>query len=128
MRAKGLPVDGEAKRLAGGLDVMMEQLQLGLGRHTDPYDAGPTKVRKGANAANLDVDGAIALADTAQRVREPRGEIVRLLTEKLDGEMQLWLSHPGEVGSDGAKRSRRLENGAADGRIEINREKETHDS
>src|SRR5690242_9312391 len=97
MRPKRLAVDGNAERLARRFDVVMEQLQLRFRCHTNPYDAGPAKVRKRADAADLRADGAISFADATQRVRERGGEVVGLFSEEFHRQVQLRLSHPGEV-------------------------------
>ena len=48
-------VHGQTKRFAGYLDVVMQELELGIRGHSQPYDAGSAKVWECADRAELEV-------------------------------------------------------------------------
>ena len=52
MRAEGTPFHVESELLTSDLDIVVEQLEARILFHSHPYDAGPPKVREGADPAD----------------------------------------------------------------------------
>ncbi|MDB4913182.1 MAG: hypothetical protein JWM95_826 [Gemmatimonadetes bacterium] len=53
MRPECTPLDAKAVSISRDLDVVMQQLEARLLCYTDPYDACPPEVWKGAKTANF---------------------------------------------------------------------------
>ena len=87
MRAERLAVQWHAKGLAPGFDVVVQQLELGIGAHADPYDAWSPKVRECTDSSDLDLDHLVSFADELQRLGESPDHFRRLLAEEFDGEV-----------------------------------------
>jgi hypothetical protein len=67
MWTKGATLDLEPRCLAGDLKVVVQQLESRLMLYPDPYDACPTEVRKGANAAQLHGECAMLASRTIRQ-------------------------------------------------------------
>src|SRR4029078_3379469 len=52
MRPKGPALELAAERVKGDFDVLVQKLERGILAHSHPYDASPTKVRKGADSGD----------------------------------------------------------------------------
>jgi len=67
MRTKRATIHLEANALARRLDVVVQQLEPWILPHPQPYDAGPPKVREGANSSELHVQFAVPAGDRCNR-------------------------------------------------------------
>src|SRR5205823_9907222 len=83
MRSKGLTVQGQAERFTRGLDIVVQELQLGFWRHANPYDARTSKVREGTDPTDLRVNDAISRSEEHTSELQSLAYLVcRLLLEK----------------------------------------------
>ena len=126
MRTKRATFDLESDRFARNLHVVMKQLESWILTDSDPYDAGPAKVRKGADAANVHHELAMPSRDRGEDVLDLIDTFRGLLAEEFQGQMQPGLANPCELRCTLTKRRRCLRDIATDVRAEIDREKKTH--
>ena len=126
MRTKRTTLDLESDGFTGNLHVVMKQLEARVLSNADPYDASPPKVWESANPANVHHELAMPSRDRREDIFDLADAFVGLLAEELEGEMNLWLANPGEVGGTLTKRLCRIENGATDFGREVDRQEETH--
>ena len=75
----------------------MQQFQPCLRRDTQPYDASTPKVRERADSLQLHDELTVATRDAIDRSLQLAHHVGRLLTKKLQCEMNERFANPGEL-------------------------------
>lgn len=88
MRSKRPSLDIDAELLELDLGVVVQQLQPRVLRDTQPYDAGPPKVRERADPAKRHHELPVTTSDPGGGRLEVIDAIVRLLAEKFERQVQ----------------------------------------
>ena len=88
MRPKRSSLDIEAELFVRELDVVVQELEPRLLRHSQPYDASPAKVRECANSAEGHEQLAMPTRYGGGRCLDFVQALRGLLTEKLERQVQ----------------------------------------
>ena len=107
MWTEGAPLDLEPSVLAVDLQVVVQQLESRLMLYPDPYDACPTEVRKGANAAQLHGECAVLASDTIRQRDDVIKSFLVHVPKEFQRQMPFRWRHPRDLGRLGAQRSDR---------------------
>ena len=126
MRTKRTTLDFESNRFTSNLHVVMEQLEPRVLSNADPYDASPTKVREGADSADIHHELAVPSSYRCQRVFDLTESLVGLIAEEFEREVKQRLAHPRELRRAITERRCRFDDIATHVGREIDREEKTH--
>ncbi len=126
MRAKGARLHVVSEGLARDLEIVMQQLELGVGPDSHPEDARRTKMRECAHAAHIEAEGLKATRHASEGVTDLRDILRLLLSEKLHREMNAVGRHPRNGIRGSAKGRRRVVDRLPLRFGKINRDEEPH--
>ncbi len=128
VRPERTSVHLETKTLACTLYVMVQQFESRIGPHTDPYDAGPAKVRERPDATDGHEQTAVLARGASHRGLNVLQPLRRRVAEELEREMEARFVDPRELWSALTQCGGRRGHLAPDFWREVNRQKETHRS
>ena len=97
VRPKGPALELAPERVKGDFDVMVQKLETGILAHSHPYDASPTKVRKGTDSSDRHDQLAVLDGGLRQCGGESFDTRFGLLTKEFEREMQPVLGDPAKL-------------------------------